>query len=61
VVVASSGTAKVIRVAEGAPSGVSIRRATAARLHRLFDLPPFHSLEQGMRLTLDWYRHALST
>jgi nucleoside-diphosphate-sugar epimerase len=61
VVVASSGTAKAIRVAERAPSGVSIRRATAARLHRLFDLPPFHSLEQGMRLTLDWYRHALST
>lgn len=44
----------------GANAGVKVRRATAVRLREVMpDLPPFRSLDEGMRLTIDWYRDAL--
>ena len=44
----------------GANAGVKIRRATALRLREVMpDLPAFRSLDEGMRLTMEWYRAAL--
>lgn len=44
----------------GANAGVRVRRATAARLRQVMPgLAPFRSLDEGMRLTTDWYRDAL--
>ena len=44
----------------GGFQGVKVRRATGARLHALLPgLAPFRSLDDGLRLTMDWYRHAL--
>ncbi len=44
----------------GGYPGVKLRRPTAARLRRLLpDLPAFHSLDDGMRATVAWYRDAL--
>ena len=44
----------------GANAGVKIRRATAAKLRELMPgLPAFRSLDEGMRLTIEWYRDAL--
>ena len=44
----------------GANAGVKLRRATAARLRQVMPgLAPFRSLDEGMRLTMDWYRDAL--
>jgi nucleoside-diphosphate-sugar epimerase len=44
----------------GANTGIAARRATARRLHDLLpDLPPFCTLAEGMRATVDWYRDAL--
>ncbi len=44
----------------GANAGVKVRRATAARLHRLLPgLPRFRPVALGMRETVDWYRDAL--
>lgn len=44
----------------GSNAGVKVRRATGQRLRQLLpDLPPFRSLDEGMRLTIDWYRDAL--
>ena len=41
--------------------GVKIRRATVTGLRRLLPaLAPFRPIAQGMRDTVDWYRHALS-
>jgi len=46
--------------ASAASPGVKIRRATAARLRDLLPgLPPFRSLDEGMRATVEWYRHVL--
>ena len=58
--IAASGVAKTITVSGGADPGVAVRRASAEKLRRLFDLPPFRSLDQGMRATVAWYRDALS-
>jgi nucleoside-diphosphate-sugar epimerase len=57
--IAASGVAKAIRVPGSAYPGVAARRASAAKLRRLFDLPPFRSLDEGMRATVAWYRDAL--
>lgn len=44
----------------GANAGVKVRRATAQRLRQVMPaLPAFRSLDDGMRLTMDWYRDAL--
>ena len=44
----------------GANAGVAVRRATAARLREVLPgLPAFRTLDEGMRLTMDWYRDAL--
>ncbi len=44
----------------GANAGVKIRRATALRLREIMpDLPAFRSLDDGMRLTMEWYSAAL--
>ena len=44
----------------GANAGVKVRRATAAQLRQLMpNLPAFRSLDDGMRLTMEWYRDAL--
>ncbi|HVH75854.1 MAG TPA: NAD(P)-dependent oxidoreductase [Stellaceae bacterium] len=58
--IAAAGTAKTIAVAAGPDRGVRMRRATARKLRRLFDLPPFLGLEDGMRATVAWYRDALA-
>ncbi len=43
-----------------ANAGVKIRRATSGRLHELLPaLKPFHSLADGLRATVDWYRDAI--
>lgn len=53
-------TVEIVPPPPGANAGVKVRRATAARLREVLpDLPQFRSLEEGMRLTLDWYRDAL--
>lgn len=57
--IAAAGVIKTIAVSGDAHRGVAVRRASAAKLRRLFDPPPFRSLEEGMRLTVDWYRDAL--
>lgn len=44
----------------GANAGVRRRHATAARLRELIPtLPPFRDLDEGLRLTMEWYRDAL--
>ena len=44
----------------GTSLDVKLRRTTAARLRKLLPgLPPFRSLEDGMRETIPWYRDAL--
>lgn len=44
----------------GANPGVKVRRATAVQLRRLMpELPAFRSLDDGMRLTMEWYHDAL--
>lgn len=46
--------------ASTASPGVKVRRATAARLRDLLPgLPPFRSLDEGMRATVEWYRDVL--
>lgn len=45
----------------GGFGGVKVRRATGGRVHALLPgLAPFRSLDDGLRLTMDWYRDALS-
>jgi nucleoside-diphosphate-sugar epimerase len=45
----------------GANRGVKVRRVTATGLHRLLPgLAPFRSVAQGMQVTTNWYRDALS-
>lgn len=56
--IAASGTAKTIAVSGASYAGVAVRRATGAKLRRLFDLPKFRSLDEGMRETVAWYRDA---
>lgn len=58
--IAAAGVAKAITVCGGADPGVAVRRASAAKLHRLFDLPPFRSLDEGMQETVAWYRDVLT-
>ena len=44
----------------GANAGVKVRRASAQRLREVMPgLALFRSLDDGLRLTMDWYRHAL--
>jgi nucleoside-diphosphate-sugar epimerase len=57
--IAAAGAAKTIAVLGDSYRGVALRRASAAKLHRLFALPPFLGLEEGMRRTIAWYRDAL--
>lgn len=57
--IAGAGARKTIAVSPGAYRGVPVRRASAAKLRRLFDVPPFRSLDDGMRATIAWYRDAL--
>ena len=58
----AAGTPRPVRMnapPAGANAGVAVRRATATRLREILpDLPPFRGLDEGMRLTMDWYRHA---
>jgi nucleoside-diphosphate-sugar epimerase len=58
--IAAAGVAKTITVCGGAYPGVAVRRTSAAKLRRLFDPPPFRSLDEGMRATVAWYRDALT-
>jgi nucleoside-diphosphate-sugar epimerase len=58
--VAAAGAAKEITVSGASFHGVSVRRASAAKLRRLFDLPTFRGLDEGMRETVAWYRDALA-
>lgn len=44
----------------GSNQGVKIRRATAGRIRQLLPgLAPFRTLDEGMKLTLQWYEDAL--
>lgn len=44
----------------GGFQGVKVRRATGGRLHALLpQLAPFRGLDEGLRLTMEWYRDAL--
>ncbi len=44
----------------GGFQGVKVRRATGGGLHKLLPgLAPFRGLDEGLRLTMDWYRDAL--
>jgi nucleoside-diphosphate-sugar epimerase len=53
----AANTEKRIIIEGGAHRGVAVRRAAARKLHRLFDLEPFRSLEEGMREMVTWYRN----
>lgn len=57
--VAASGTGKQVVVEGGAAGGVAVRRMSTAKLKRL--LPDFtpRPVAEGLKPTLDWYRHAL--
>jgi len=59
----AAGTPRPLRTSPPPPgtnAGVKVRRATGQRLRQLLpDLPPFRSLDEGMRLTMAWYRDAL--
>lgn len=56
----AAGADKEIVVApSNAGGGVSIRRATGAKLRRAFDLPAFADLDAGLSITADWYRREL--
>jgi nucleoside-diphosphate-sugar epimerase len=56
----AAGTRKPIVVTGMAPAGVTVRRATSARLKADFPDVRFHDLSQGMRKTVAWYRQALA-
>jgi nucleoside-diphosphate-sugar epimerase len=44
----------------GSNASIKVRRATARKLHEVLPgLAPFHSLADGLRTTIDWYRNAL--
>lgn len=44
----------------GSNAGIAMRRATAVRIREILPaLAEFRSLDEGMRLTMDWYRDAL--
>lgn len=58
--VAAAGGGKRVAVTGPSGTGVAVRRASAAKLRRLFDPPPFRTLEDGMRETVAWYRAALA-
>jgi nucleoside-diphosphate-sugar epimerase len=55
----AAGRTKRIVVGQAAPSGVAVRRLTAARVRRDFDLPPFTDLDRGLPPTMEWYRYEL--
>jgi nucleoside-diphosphate-sugar epimerase len=56
----AAGRERKLRTAQTPAAGVAVRRATATRLRQLLpDLPPFRPLADGMRATVDWYRHEL--
>jgi nucleoside-diphosphate-sugar epimerase len=56
----AAGRERKLRTAAAPAGGVAVRRATAARLRELLPgLAPFRSLTDGMRATIDWYRHEL--
>ena len=59
----AAGTRRPLKTNPPPPSanpGVRARRATAGKLRELLpDLPPFRSLNDGMRATIEWYRDAL--
>jgi nucleoside-diphosphate-sugar epimerase len=56
----ASGIPKQIVVRDPTPSGVAVRRATARKLRRIYDLPAFKTLDEGLTETAEWYRHELA-
>jgi nucleoside-diphosphate-sugar epimerase len=59
VAVRVAGVPKKIEVENtGVGSQVAIRRATAAKLRRMLDLPDFRGLDEGLAATMNWYRDA---
>ncbi|HXL84764.1 MAG TPA: NAD(P)-dependent oxidoreductase [Casimicrobiaceae bacterium] len=58
--VRASGKPKRIVVTGDARPGVAVRRATGGKLRAAFDPAPFRSLDEGLAITVDWYRHALA-
>jgi len=58
--VRASGKPKRIVVTGNAAPGVAARRPTGRKLRAAFDLTPFRSLDEGLVVTVDWYRHALA-
>lgn len=59
VVLAATGSGKVIKVSDTAPSDLNIRRPTAARLRAAFPNIAFRTLSDGMAEAVTWYRHAV--
>jgi nucleoside-diphosphate-sugar epimerase len=59
----AAGRLRPVRLVSPPPDGargVKTRRATAARLREVIPaLPPFRNLDEGLALTMDWYRDAL--
>ena len=55
----AAGVDKKIRLANRATSGVAARRATVAKLRQDFGIERFVPLREGLRHTIEWYRHAL--
>jgi nucleoside-diphosphate-sugar epimerase len=60
---AASGRSRPLRTnppPRAANLGVRVRRATASKLRELLpDLPEFHTLSDGLRDTIEWYRDAV--
>jgi nucleoside-diphosphate-sugar epimerase len=59
-VLAAAGSDRAILVSNEIPPGVNIRRATGRRLRQTFPHLDFHSLEDGVKDTIAWYRHAFA-
>jgi nucleoside-diphosphate-sugar epimerase len=55
---AASGLQKTIVETGSSMTGVRVRHATGSKLRRLFNVRPFQDLREGMRQTVEWYRHA---
>ena len=56
----AAGRERPLRTAPPPHAGVAVRRASGERIRaEIPGLPPFRDLDDGMRATMEWYRHAL--
>jgi nucleoside-diphosphate-sugar epimerase len=59
IILSVAGVDRPIHAADTVTYGVLARRSTNARLREIFGKQSFATLEQGLRPTIDWYRHAI--